>query len=290
MEHKAISGLGYGCVGLATYSNLPHSLNLLNLAFDMGITHFDTAPIYSKGYSEKILGLFSRNKRDRIQISSKFGLGGAAKNLMPISWAMSLNKQNKSKIHINPGPIKPDANISYRRIDQNQIDKNFHSSLKRLRTDYLDCFLLHEGISSFLTDESKSYLLELKKAGKVKKIGLATNFYHTQQDPDLNFWDVLQYENSPSYNISGPFIQEYPKHEHIYHSCLKQIKNFHIKSIAPKDYAGLILAYERKKNPNGKVLFATGDYNHFKHNIQTFQKYIDKPEAQLKDIVDHALS
>lgn len=288
IEHKAISGLGYGCVGLATYRNLAHSLDLLNLAFEMGITHFDTAPIYSKGYSEKIVGLFSKDKRDKIQIFSKFGLGDISQNIIPISLAMSLNGQKKQMTHFEP--IKPDANIIYRRIDQKQIDKNLYSSLKRLKTDYLDCFLLHEGISSFLTDESKFYLLNLKKVGKVKKIGLAANFYHTQQDPDLNFWDTLQYENCPLHYNSDEFIQEYPKQDHIYHSCLKLIKKFPVKNIAQKDYAGLVLAYQQQKNPNGKILFATGDINHLKDNIETFHRYSKEPKAHLKNIFDHALS
>jgi len=290
INHKVSSGLGYGCVALATYNNLAHSLDILNLAFDMGIIHFDTAPLYSKGYSEKILGIFSKNKRDKVQISSKFGLGDAAKNPLPVSWAILLNKQRSSAPQSGFVSTESETNIIYRQIDENQIDKNLDSTLKRLKTDYLDCFLLHEGISPFLTDEAKAYLLDLKKAGKIKKIGLAANFNHTQQDPDLDFWDILQYENGPFYNTSDGFVQEYPKHEHIYHSCFKQVRNLSKKKAISKDYAGLVLAYEHKKNPNGKILFSTGNDNHLKHNILTFRQYVDKSEEQLKDMINYALS
>ena len=190
---------GFGCVSLATCKSLKKALLVLETAFDCGVTYFDTAPIYSAGYSEKIIGYFQKNKRYKIQIATKFGLGNVREIFLPISAAIYINKlkKNTAKDFSTAASFR-DEKISYRRIEKHQIEKSLDSSLRRLKTDFLDSFLLHEGLFDFLTDESLYYLNTIKKEGKVKQLGLATNFHNLKSDRHLDFWDILQYENRPN--------------------------------------------------------------------------------------------
>ena len=48
--------LGFGCVALSTLGSQRASRNLLEGVFELGLRHFDTAPIYGRGYSERLLG------------------------------------------------------------------------------------------------------------------------------------------------------------------------------------------------------------------------------------------
>jgi len=49
-------------------------ISLLDHAYQNNITHFDTAPLYGQGDAEKVLGKFISDKRDKITLTTKFGL------------------------------------------------------------------------------------------------------------------------------------------------------------------------------------------------------------------------
>ncbi len=50
------------------------SLRLLDAAYDSGIRHFDTAPLYGYGESESVLGDLLKSCRSRVTIATKFGI------------------------------------------------------------------------------------------------------------------------------------------------------------------------------------------------------------------------
>lgn len=68
------SNLAFGCAGL--YREPDHSVRtrLLDVALHSGVQHFDTAPMYGFGLSERELGEFARGRRDKITIATKFGI------------------------------------------------------------------------------------------------------------------------------------------------------------------------------------------------------------------------
>ncbi len=288
MEKISISDhLGFGCVGLATYHSLNYALKLLEQAYHSGINYFDTAPIYSKGYSEIILGKFLQKKRDKVLIATKFGLGQVNSSLVPAAMAIYLNQKLRSK-ETGQQPDSPPSKINFRKIDKPDIEKSLVASLKRLKTDYLDCFLLHEGLSSFLTDEALRYLQNIKTAGIVKKTGLATNYFNLKDDQQLKDWDVLQYDHHPfSQNHEG-FVRQYPNQTHIYHSTLKRIKKVTIPGIEAKEIAGMVLAAEIRKNPKGRILFATGNNHHLQQNLISTEKYLSTDLQTLNGLLNHA--
>jgi D-threo-aldose 1-dehydrogenase len=288
---KSYSTFGFGCVSLATCKDLKKALSVLETALDCGVTYFDTAPIYSAGYSEKIIGYFQKNKRDKIQIATKFGLGNVRKIFLPISAAIYINRLRKSNTKDSGITTSfKSAEISYRKIEKHQIEKSLDSSLKRLKTDFLDSFLLHEGLFDFLTDESLYYLNTIKKEGKVRHLGLATNFYNLKSDRHLDFWDILQYENRPNDNQPDGFLAEHQLQKHIHHSLLQGIGQAKITRLSVNELAGVILARASVQNPNGITLFSSKKPHHIIENLEYAKKYINKDIEFLNSSIQYAFS
>jgi hypothetical protein len=70
-----LSRLGFGTSGvMGAALTTSGRLKLLDTAWDAGIRHFDTAPLYGFGEAESLLGPFLRRRRDTITITTKFGL------------------------------------------------------------------------------------------------------------------------------------------------------------------------------------------------------------------------
>ena len=83
--------VGFGCVALAGLASPRQARNLLEGVFELGIRHFDTAPIYGRGYSERLVGDFLRDKRQHVSIATKFGLSLRRAPRLPLGLAMRLN-------------------------------------------------------------------------------------------------------------------------------------------------------------------------------------------------------
>src|SRR5450759_2548001 len=71
---RSTSRIGFGTSGLSGELTYKESIALLETAFDAGIRHFDTAPIYGAGAGEKILGDFLVRRREEVTVTTKFGL------------------------------------------------------------------------------------------------------------------------------------------------------------------------------------------------------------------------
>lgn len=119
--------------------------NLLTQALENGITSLDTAPAY--GLSEQRLGELLKGQRQQWQIISKAGENYDVKN----------------------------DHSSYN-YQASELQKNLEQSLRLLKTDYLDCWMLHsngEDLSN-LSDEVIYTLQKAKQAGWVRSIGAST--------------------------------------------------------------------------------------------------------------------
>jgi len=136
--NKKMSVLGFGGWTLGNNSNgkimsEEAGVKLVRKAFDEGITFFDTAPNYSLGKSETIIGKALMDVRDKIIINSKFG------------------HQANGKIDFS----------------ESKIEESINSSLKRLNTDYLDSVILHNPDMSILKGETDHFkILESLKQKK----------------------------------------------------------------------------------------------------------------------------
>lgn len=274
---NVIDLLGFGCASLSSMKTSYEAQVLLNRAYDFGIKHFDTAPIYGNGYSELLLGSFIKNKRNKVTVTTKFGLG--VPGYTPISpfAAMPLNYFKKKFFSRQPGEIvNPETKeenviIPYRLITHTQIEESLHASLQRLKSGYIDYYLLHEGLPSFLTDEAVKYLEQRIKDGVIHKVGIAANYSSVMllASQLADFWEIVQYE----YNTDDPseMLRLFPNRKHIQHSCLKHVNRDELNK--NPEFAGKMLAQSARTNINGITLFSTRRKNVLETNINSFLKH-----------------
>jgi aryl-alcohol dehydrogenase-like predicted oxidoreductase len=125
------------------------SVRAIHAALDLGVNFFDTAANYGAGHSEVVLGRALRGKRDRVVIATKFG--------------HIVNEAEKTVYG-----------------DADQIIKNVRTdvenSLRRLQTDAIDIYQLHEGgFDPERALELETILEELVQAGKIRWYGWSTD-------------------------------------------------------------------------------------------------------------------
>jgi aryl-alcohol dehydrogenase-like predicted oxidoreductase len=279
IDLKQIANLGFGGAALTNIGSYNNIKEILATAYDCGIRHYDTAPLYGKGYSEIIYGKFLKGKRKDITITTKFGLGEDYETgNIPVQLLLRLNQLAK-KLKKKPGmDIQgnqlPVYNTAFKRIDKDLIEKSFTKSIKRLKTDYIDYYLLHEGLPSFLTDEAIIFISKLKQEGAVRFLGIGSNssLISTLNSNDLQQWDVLQYEGGQTETVAE-IMNKFPDKIHFHHSCLKGVRKPGFENDHPRESAGYLLAQAVSVNPLGKVIFSTQKKEHLKKNIQEFLKY-----------------
>lgn len=283
--------IGFGCAALSTMPTLQSALSLLQTAYDSKIKHYDTAPIYGNGYSEKILGKFLKGKRSQVTVSTKFGLFPSTERNIPVWLALPLNTLRKTvkPKHENQVIEKP-ALVPYRRIDYEDIRRSFECSLKNLQTDYIDVYLLHEALPYFLTDEAMNYIQNLKNSGFIKKIGIAAGYVnlYSLEEHKIVDWDVLQYESNLHFS-SNDLIDRFPTKTHIYHSVLKVVKNIKVEGYTTLNIVGAVLAKALMNNPKGMVLFSTTHKDHIQQNLQSLEKCMHLPAAEIDNIFLNAV-
>jgi aryl-alcohol dehydrogenase-like predicted oxidoreductase len=113
---------------------------VVDAALDAGITLFDTADIYGQGTSEEFIGRALDGRRERVLIATKFG------------------KQM-------------DENPSERRGSRDYVRWAVEGSLRRLRTDRIDLYQMHEPDENTPVEETLGALQELVTEGKVRFVG-----------------------------------------------------------------------------------------------------------------------
>ncbi len=142
-----VSRIGFGCAGLGNeYGGLTDddAAAVVHHAIDRGITYFDTSAYYGRGLSEERLGKALTGHRDQIVLATKGGRFDA--------------------------PLETGFDFSY-----DSIIGMCETSLRRLRTDFLDVYQLHDiefGDKAQVFDEAMRALIDLKNAGKVRHIGV----------------------------------------------------------------------------------------------------------------------
>jgi aryl-alcohol dehydrogenase-like predicted oxidoreductase len=174
----ASSRVGFGTGGLLRIGSARERQNVLAAALANGITHFDTAPIYGFGEAERALGRFLGGQRARVTLTTKFGLRPSplAARLAPLQRAArSAIKQFPLLRQVavrNTGPLYSSPCFS-----ATAIRHSLESSLRALRTDYVDFFLAHQASGDSMPAEEAVGVLEtLRAAGKIRAFGVATEF------------------------------------------------------------------------------------------------------------------
>ncbi len=136
-------GIGGRAVGTTSYGDTDDrtSLAALGRALDRGITFFDTSSAYGNGHSEHLIGEAFVSKRDRVVIATKAGYDAWDK----------------------PPDFSPSAVVA-----------SAEASLRRLKTDVIDLFQLHNPPQEALrVPELGEALSGLRKAGKIRAWGVS---------------------------------------------------------------------------------------------------------------------
>jgi len=146
--NRDISILGFGGWQLGNTEfwgemTFDYGVELVQEAINKGVVFFDTAPGYSNGLSERIIGEGIKGNRDKVFINTKFG-------------------------HKADGTS--DFSVS-------SIEESIESSCERLQTDYLDSIIIHNPETYILEGKTNHFieLDRLKQLGKIKSYGVSVD-------------------------------------------------------------------------------------------------------------------
>src|SRR5918994_519942 len=125
-------------------SDHDESIRIIHRALDAGINFIDTADVYSRGESEEIVGkALQSGRRESVVLATK--------------------------VHGSMGDDRNERGSSRR-----WIVREIESSLRRLRTDWIDLYQIHRPEPDTDIDETLGALTDLVRAGKVRYIGSST--------------------------------------------------------------------------------------------------------------------
>ncbi|HET9971112.1 MAG TPA: aldo/keto reductase [Streptosporangiaceae bacterium] len=141
----ALGAMMFGAAGNPDHDD---SIRIIRKALDAGINLIDTAPVYSSGESEQIVGKALKGRRDDIVLATK----------VPPRTLVS-----------GPDPAAGDPNRGGN--SRRAITTAVEDSLRRLQTDYIDLYQLHRPDPDTGITETLSALSDLIHAGKVRAIG-----------------------------------------------------------------------------------------------------------------------
>ncbi|RAK31826.1 aryl-alcohol dehydrogenase-like predicted oxidoreductase [Actinoplanes lutulentus] len=140
-----VSVVGIGCNNFGRKLDAEGTREVVDAAFDAGITLFDTADIYGAphGTSEELLGAALKGRREEAVLATKFGMN-----------MEGLNGRDFGA-----------------RGSRRYITRAVEASLRRLETDYIDLYQMHEPDPATPIDETLAALDDLVRSGKVRYLG-----------------------------------------------------------------------------------------------------------------------
>ncbi|WP_343911070.1 aldo/keto reductase [Nocardioides aquiterrae] len=144
-----VSAVGIGCNAFGRRVDLGGVRDILAAAHDVGVTLLDTADIYGDppGASEELLGEALQGQRDEFVVATKFG--------MDMRGAL--------------------GNDFGARASRRYVRRAVEASLRRLRTNHIDLYQLHQPDGVTPIEETLSALTDLVREGKVRYLG-CSNF------------------------------------------------------------------------------------------------------------------
>lgn len=146
LRNIEVSAVGYGAMGLSHgYGSVPdkkEAIQLMQYAYDLGCTFFDTAEGYGGGHNEELVGEAIQGIRDNIVLATKYTLEKTGQN--------------------------DTADLTKKRIRQ-----KLENSLKRLKTDRVELYYLHRISRSIPVEEMAAAMQDFIQEGKILGWGLS---------------------------------------------------------------------------------------------------------------------
>ena len=224
----AVSPLCLGTMTFGSQTDEATAGSMVDSCLDAGINFIDTANKYNDGLSEEILGRLLKGRRDSIVLASKvFGKMG-------------------------DGPDESG-------LSRVAVTRAVEDSLRRLQTDHLDLYYLHQPDYDVPLQESLSAMDDLIRAGKIRYVA-ASNYAAWQicqalwmaQARDLTPFSVMQ----PMYNVLARGIEQ---------EFLPMCKEFELGTVVYNPLAGGMLT--GKHDRSGPIAGTRFDGN---------QQYVDR--------------
>lgn len=210
MEYRQLgsSGLRVSALGLGTMtfggrggfaavgsSQLDDARRVVDRALDAGVNLVDTADIYSNGRSEEIVGEVLEGRRERIVLATK------------------------ARFALEDGPNEGGLSRGY-------LIRACEASLRRLRTDYIDLYQVHERDGATPTEETLDALDTLVHQGKVRYIGCSNH----------SAWHVMK-----ALGISERLGLERYVSQQIYYSLLDREAEYELVPLSVDEGLGILV-------------------------------------------------
>jgi len=159
MKYAHLTGTGLtvskACLGTMTFGGQvseADSIEIIHAALDRGVNFVDTADLYYTGVSEEVVGKALQGRRENIVLATKVF-----------------------------NPMSDDVND--RGLNRRHIIQALENSLRRLRTDYVDIYYLHQPDYKTPIEETLETMDILVRSGKVRYVGVSN--YASWQVADL---------------------------------------------------------------------------------------------------------
>ena len=270
--------LGYGTTSFMSADSTQERLTILEAAFDCGIRHFDTAAYYGYGEAERLLGRFLSGKRDKVTITTKFGIEPSG--IVKARW-MNLFARKVLKLAPFVKSVlqrgAPQGGTSWGVFDPEKAKASLERSLAALKTDYIDLFLLHEPtlesaaskpLIEFLEQEVEKGSIcaygcggEWSQISRISATGLPTSRWLQFEDNPV-FRHLEEAESTGArcitfapFNTALPILAEWlsqrPEQQRAWR------KQLELDCTNKLNLAALLLAGSLARNHNGIVLFSS---------------------------------
>jgi aryl-alcohol dehydrogenase-like predicted oxidoreductase len=250
-----ISRLGLGCARIYGGSEFSRSAALVEACLSAGVRHFDTAPPYGEGQSEGVLGEILRGVND-ITIATKVGIPATGGNT---PWArVAYRRFVKPALTLVPGiksrllqisarkTVAESVAAPKRRLERSLILHELENSLRRLKRERVDIYLVHEPDQFELDDEALECFETLARQGVIGAFGLAYGRV-TEMVPDFGTVIQSQYCGEREWGADN--------RAHIFHGLLRH--GWRDPARQSKDQSvGAFVGGVLEANPDSAVLFS----------------------------------
>lgn len=175
-----VSRLSLGTMTFGSQTDEPAARRMVDRSIDAGINFFDTANVYNQGLSEAFLGAALKGRRDQVIVASKVR-----------------GKMGESPLDHGLG--------------REAIDTAIHASLRRLATDYLDVYYLHQPDYDVPIEETLEAMDRLIGSGKVRYAAISN--YAAWQGAEIHCISATRGFHAPRisqpmYNLLARGIEE----------------------------------------------------------------------------------
>jgi aryl-alcohol dehydrogenase-like predicted oxidoreductase len=255
-----ISKIGFGCAPIFAGSEMRRSAHLIEAALSAGIRHFDTAPMYGGGQSEDVLGQVLSGVAD-ITLATKVGIErpnsqkaqhpamvAYRRFVRPLLSHMPSVKSQLIKLHAGMRDNGPAPVVPRRKLHSSYIRLELAESLKRLKRDHVDLYLVHEPDQFDLDDEAFETFIALKREGIIGAFGLAYGG-SVSETPDFGTVVQSRYRNEQPSQADNKTT--------IFHGVLRHgWRNDRHSKTEHASKVNSYIANVFKANPNVRIIFS----------------------------------